>query len=159
LIHEAKTTSALSHSHIVTVYEIDCLDGVDFIAMELVAGKTLDTLIPRKGMRVNEALKIAIQIADALAAAHAAGVVHRDLKPGNIMVSEDGQVKLLDFGIAKVARNSGNPSQIQTITASSDTRPETEEGVAVGTVAYMSPEQAEGKRVDTRSDSLAGVVL
>jgi serine/threonine protein kinase len=160
LIHEAKTTSALSHSHIVTVYEIDCLDGVDFIAMELVAGKTLDTLIPRKGMRINEALKIAIQVADALAAAHAAGIVHRDLKPGNIMVSEDGQVKLLDFGLAKVARNSGSPSQIQTITASSDLRPETEEGVAVGTVAYMSPEQAEGKKVDTRSDVFSfGAVL
>ena len=160
LIHEAKTTSALSHSHIVTVYEIDCLHGVDFIAMELVAGKTLDTLIPRKGMRINEALKIAIQVADALAVAHAAGIVHRDLKPGNIMVSEDGQVKLLDFGIAKVARNSGSPSQIQTITVSSDIRPETEEGVAVGTVAYMSPEQAEGKKVDTRSDIFSfGVVL
>ena len=160
LIHEAKTTSALSHSHIVTVYEIDCLDGVDFIAMELVAGKTLDTLIPRKGMRVNEALKIAIQVADALAAAHAAGIVHRDLKPGNIMVSEEGQVKLLDFGIAKVARNSGSSSQLQTVTVSADNRPETEEGVAVGTVAYMSPEQAEGKKVDTRSDIFSfGVVL
>jgi eukaryotic-like serine/threonine-protein kinase len=160
LIHEAKTTSALSHSHIVTVYEIDCLDGVDFIAMELVAGKTLDTLIPRKGMRINEALKIAIQVADALAVAHAAGIVHRDLKPGNIMVSEGGQVKLLDFGLAKVARNSGSPSQLETITLSSDSRPETEEGVAVGTVAYMSPEQAEGKKVETRSDIFSfGAVL
>src|SRR3954468_14130952 len=85
---EARAASALNHANIVTIYDIDREEATDFIAMEYVAGKTLDHLIPAKGMRIGEALKYAIQIADALAAAHAAGIVHRDLKPGNVMVSE-----------------------------------------------------------------------
>src|SRR5437667_4513665 len=100
-VQEAKAASALNNPHIITIYDIDQAEGVDFIAMEFVPGKALDQLIPRKGLRLNDALKYAIQIADALAAAHAAGIVHRDLKPGNVMVNDSGQVKVLDFGLAK----------------------------------------------------------
>src|SRR6516165_2428948 len=102
-VQEAKAASSLNHPHIVTIHDIDEADGVHFIAMEHVQGKTLDQLIPRHGMRLNEALKTAVQMADALAAGHAVGIVHRDLKPANVMVSENGSVKILDFGLAKLA--------------------------------------------------------
>jgi serine/threonine protein kinase len=101
-VQEAKAASALNHPNIITIYDIDQTDGVNFMAMEYVAGKTLDVQIPRKGLRLNEALKYAVQIADALEAAHAAGIIHRDLKPGNVMISEGGAVKVLDFGLAKL---------------------------------------------------------
>ena len=101
-IQEARAASALNHPNIITIYDIGSEGGIDFIVMEYVAGKTLDQLIPRKGMRLNEALKLAVQMADALAKAHSAGIVHRDLKPGNVMVTEDGLVKVLDFGLAKL---------------------------------------------------------
>ena len=101
-VQEARAASALSHSGIVQIYDINSDAGVDFIAMEHVAGKTLDRRIGRKGLRISEALKYAVQIADALAAAHAAGIVHRDLKPPNIMVTETGLIKVLDFGLAKL---------------------------------------------------------
>jgi serine/threonine protein kinase len=147
-VQEAKAASALNHPHIVTIHDIDLADGVHFIAMEYVDGKTLDQLIPRHGMRLNEALKVAVQMADALAAAHEAGIVHRDLKPGNLMVTEKGQVKVLDFGLAKLTEKLPTGAEDATLTA----KPDTEEGKIVGTVAYMSPEQAEGKKVDARSD-------
>src|SRR2546422_3796985 len=102
-VQEAKAASSLHHPHIVTIFDIDEADGVHFIAMEYVLGKTLDQLIPRHGMRLNEALKVAVQMADALAAAHTAGIIHRDLKPANVMVSESGVAKILDFGLAKLA--------------------------------------------------------
>jgi serine/threonine protein kinase len=89
----------LNHPNIITIYDISQAEGVDFISMEYVAGKTFDQLIPRHGMRLNEGLKCAVQIADALAVAHKAGIVHRDLKPGNLMVTDQGQVKVLDFGL------------------------------------------------------------
>src|SRR5215475_3546185 len=101
-VQEAKTASALNHPNIIHIYDIDQQEGIDFIAMEFVPGKTLDQLIPRHGMRLNEALKMSVQMADALAAAHAVGIVHRDLKPANVMVSENGLVKILDFGLAKL---------------------------------------------------------
>jgi serine/threonine protein kinase len=148
---EAKAASALNHPHIVTIYDIDSGDGEDFIAMEFVPGKTLDQLIPKKGLRINEALKYAIQVADALAAAHAAGIVHRDLKPGNVMVTDNGSVKVLDFGLAKLTERSPTSEFARTETIAV-AAPETGEGTIVGTVSYMSPEQAEGKKVDTRSD-------
>ena len=116
--------------------------------MECVTGKTLDQLIPRHGMRLNEALRCAVQIADALGRAHSAGIVHRDLKPGNIMVNEHGLVKVLDFGLAKLTETAFTDEDDSTRTM----WPATEEGKIVGTVAYMSPEQAEGKKVDARSD-------
>src|SRR5512137_104484 len=143
-IQEAKAASALNHPSIITIYDIDQADGVDFIAMEYVAGKTLDELIPRKGMRLSLALKYAVQIADALARAHGAGIIHRDLKPSNVMVDEHGLVKVLDFGLAKLTETAG--PEAETVST------RTGEGAIVGTVAYMSPEQAEGKHIDARSD-------
>ncbi len=147
-VQEAKAASALNHPNIVHVYDIDAAEGVDFIAMEFVDGKTLDELIGRKGLKLSDALRFAVQIADALAAAHAAGIVHRDIKPSNIMVSQKGLVKILDFGLAKLAERAEDDLSAPTQT----TRPRTEDGAVVGTVAYMSPEQAEGRKVDVRSD-------
>jgi Tol biopolymer transport system component/predicted Ser/Thr protein kinase len=146
---EAKAASALNHPNIVTIYDIDTADGVTFIAMEYVKGKTLDRLIRGKRTPLNENLKNAVQIADALAAAHNAGIIHRDIKPANIMVSETGQVKLLDFGLAKLTEPSESAEEQATRTMKAET---TEEGVILGTIAYMSPEQAEGKKLDARSD-------
>jgi Tol biopolymer transport system component len=145
---EAKAASLLNHPNIVHVYDIDTVEGVTFIAMEYVAGKSLAELIGRKGLGVAAALQYAVPIAGALAAAHAAGIVHRDIKPGNVMVSENGLVKILDFGLAKLSEPvvSGDFASTQTI------RPRTEEGAIVGTVAYMSPEQVEAKPVNARSD-------
>src|SRR5579863_6913210 len=102
-VQEAKAASALNHPNIVHIYNIAEADGVQFIAMEFVAGQTLDQLAGRKGMRLNEVLKYAVQIAAALAKAHSAGIIHRVLKPSNIMVTENGLVKVLDFGLAKLA--------------------------------------------------------
>jgi serine/threonine protein kinase/Tol biopolymer transport system component len=147
-VQEAKAASSLNHPNIITIYDIGQAEGVDFISMEYIAGKTLDRLIPRHGMRLNEALKCSVQIADALARAHSVGIIHRDLKPGNIMVNEHGLVKVLDFGLAKLTE--AIPADGDDTTRSM--RPTTEEGKIVGTVAYMSPEQAEGKKVDARSD-------
>ena len=147
-VQEAKTASSLNHPNIITIYDIGQAEGVDFISMELVTGKTLDRVIPRHGMRLNNALKYAIQIADALARAHSAGIVHRDIKPGNIMVNEQGLVKVLDFGLAKLTEFIPGGDE----EATRSMRPTTEEGKIVGTVAYMSPEQAEGRKVDARSD-------
>jgi len=147
-VQEAKAASALNHPNIVHIYDIDSDGGVDFIAMEHVQGKTLGEVIGPKGLRIDETLKYAVQIADALAAAHAAGIVHRDIKPSNIMVSEKGLVKVLDFGLAKLAEQSEDNPSAPTQTA----QPRTEEGAIVGTAEYMSPEQAEGRKVDARSD-------
>jgi Tol biopolymer transport system component/predicted Ser/Thr protein kinase len=158
-LHEARTASSLNHPNIVTIYDVCQSNGSDLIVMEYVPGKTLDEIIGDKGLKVDNALKIAIQIADALAAAHRAGIVHRDLKPGNIMVTDQGRVKVLDFGLAKLAGGlrAGERGQTETVVMG---RPRTMDGVLVGTVAYMSPEQAEGKPVDSRSDVFAfGAVL
>jgi len=153
-VQEAKTASSLNHPNIVTIYDINTqeVDGqpVQYIAMEYVAGETLDKLIGRKGLRVREALKYSIQIADALAAAHAAGVVHRDLKPTNIMVTPQGLVKILDFGLAKLTGPLDTDAYAETVHA--EASPHTEEGTVLGTVAYMSPEQADGRKIDARSD-------
>ena len=147
-VQEAKAASALNHPNIITIYDIGTADGVDFIAMEYVPGKTLDAVVGRKGLHLGEALKYAVQIADALAKAHAAGIVHRDIKPANIMVTDQGLVKTLDFGLAKLTE----PVQFDEFASTQTQKPRTEEGAILGTVAYMSPEQAEGKPVDTRSD-------
>jgi serine/threonine protein kinase len=161
---EAKSASALSNRHIVTIFDIDTgqVDGqpVDFIAMEYVAGKTLDRLIGRKGIRLNEALGYAIQIADGLAAAHSAGIVHRDLKPANIIVNEHGELKILDFGLAKLTEIEEPDVFAVTQSVHVDAALRTEAGTIIGTVAYMSPEQADGHTVDARSDIFAfGAVL
>jgi eukaryotic-like serine/threonine-protein kinase len=154
-IQEAQAASALNHPNILTIHEISSENGTDFMVMEYVQGKTLDALIPRKGMRLNEMLKLAIQMAEALSKAHAAGIVHRDLKPGNVMVTEDGLVKVLDFGLAKLTEVSDSADA-----ATATLQAQTDEGTIVGTVSYMSPEQAEGKKVDGRSDIFSlGAVL
>ena len=154
-VQEAKAASALNHPNIVTIYDIGSDSGMDYLAMEYVTGKTLDDLIPRQGMRLNELLRIAIQIADGLAKAHSAGITHRDLKPANIMVDGDGHVKLLDFGLAKLTDHAPPTEHDATLT-----KQHTDEGAIVGTVSYMSPEQAEGKKIDTRSDIFSfGAVL
>jgi Tol biopolymer transport system component/tRNA A-37 threonylcarbamoyl transferase component Bud32 len=150
-IQEARSASALNHPNIVTIYDIGQADGVHFIAMEHVAGRTLSALIGRKGMPLREALRLAVQIAEGLGKAHAAGIVHRDLKPSNLMVTPDGLVKILDFGLAKLVETA-EPSGDAAATMTMARTPATEEGVILGTVAYMSPEQAEGKPVDARSD-------
>ena len=153
-VQEAKAASSLNHPCIVTVYDIDTqeIDGqpVQYIAMEFVAGETLDHLIGRKGLRIRDVLKYAVQIADALAAAHAAGIVHRDLKPANVIVTPQGLVKILDFGLAKLTEPGEADAYAETVHGGGS--PLTEEGTIMGTVAYMSPEQADGKKVDARSD-------
>jgi hypothetical protein len=160
-LQEARAASSLNHPGIVAVYDIgtDAASGVDYIAMELVRGATLDERIPRKGLRTAQALPIAIAVADALAAAHAAGIVHRDLKPGNVMIGEDGRVKLLDFGLAKLVAQ-GPLGDLEHSGTLSDSGPRTAKGAIVGTVSYMAPEQAEGKNVDARSDIFSfGTIL
>jgi serine/threonine protein kinase len=149
-VQEARAASALSHPHIVTIYEIESAEGIDFIVMELVLGKTLDALIPRHGMRLGEVLRIAIPLADALAAAHGAGIVHRDLKPANVMVTSEGVVKVLDFGLAKLmqAEEGGGEDDTTLDAQAKISRP----GTVAGTPAYMSPEQASGGKIDARSD-------
>src|SRR6187397_1269498 len=150
-VQEAHAASALNHPHIITIHEIESANGNDFIVMEHVRGKSLDALIPRHGMRLGELLRIAIPVADALAAAHARGIIHRDLKPANVMVGTDGAVKVLDFGLAKLVGAEDGTEREGDITHTVDmalSRP----GTLAGTVAYMSPEQATGAKVDARSD-------
>jgi serine/threonine protein kinase len=158
-VQEARAASALNHPHIVTIHEIEQAEGIDFIVMELVPGKTLDALIPRQGMRLGEALRIAIPLADALAAAHAAGIVHRDLKPSNVMVTPQGVVKVLDFGLAKLRQPDEGGGEEDT-TLDARVSPPSRVGAVAGTPAYMSPEQASGGKVDARSDIFSfGAVL
>ncbi len=147
-VQEAKAASALNHPNIVTIYDIRSEDGTNFIVMEYIDGQTLDELIAPKGIRPAQALKYAVQIADALSKAHGAGILHRDLKPSNIMVTEEERIKILDFGLAKLLEPGETSPEATTLTV----RHLTEEGQVVGTAAYMSPEQAEGRKLDGRSD-------
>src|ERR1035438_9359644 len=147
---EARAASALNHPNIVAVYDIGCDNGTYWIASELVRGDTLRRMIEAGPLPAPKAVDIATQVANGLAAAHAAGLVHRDLKPDNIMVTRDGHVKILDFGLAKQRRS----AQDSTATDLTD------EGVVLGTAGYMSPEQVRGETVDHRSDLFSfGVVL
>ena len=150
---EAKALAALDHPNIVTVHSVEEAEGVHFITMQFVHGKTLTELLPKNGFPLNKFFDIAIPLADAVAAAHQEGITHRDLKPDNMMVGADGRVKVLDFGLAK-------PAGGFAVSSETPTAARTDEGVIVGTVAYMSPEQAQGKAVDPRSDIFSlGVVL
>lgn len=151
-VQEAKTASSLHHPNVVAIYDVGRHDDQHFIAMELVPGVTLDEKIGSHGMPVRHAIQYSIQIADALSSAHAAGIVHRDLKPGNVMVTAAEQIKLLDFGLAKRDAPFGGSATSETEVLGSSVAPMTEVGTIVGTVFYMSPEQAEGKHVDARSD-------
>jgi eukaryotic-like serine/threonine-protein kinase len=147
-LQEAQSASALNHPNIVTIYDLVRHGGIEFLVMEAIDGATLEQSIPKSGMRLRDALPVAIQVANALSAAHAAGIVHRDLKPGNVMVTAAGQVKVLDFGLAKLTE--GAPVTVDDSTQTQHLK--TDEGVVVGTAAYMSPEQAQGLKVDGRSD-------
>ena len=155
-VQEAKAASVLKHPNVASIYELGESENIRFIAMEHVEGETLEGNLRGTPLEVNKLLEIAIQTTDALDEAHSKGVVHRDLKPSNIMITTRGQVKVLDFGLAKVMQASGP----QTEASKLNTQTGTEPGLVLGTVQYMSPEQALGKQVDHRSDLFSlGIVL
>lgn len=152
-LREAQLASSLDHPNICTIYEINRVDALDFIVMQYAEGETLKAVIGDRPLDIESTLSIALQVADALRAAHEQAVIHRDIKPGNIMVTGRGQVKILDFGLAKsLAYPEGDHAP--------DVTELTREGVQLGTPAYMSPEQARGEAADHRSDIFSfGVVL
>ena len=162
---EARTLSSLSHPHICSLYDVGCEGNLEFLVMELLEGETLAARLQRGPLPVNAVVKLGIEIADALAKAHRLGVIHRDLKPGNIMLTANG-AKLMDFGLAKPSLAStagaagGSLSDLATATVQSPATPLSTAGTVIGTIQYMAPEQIEGREADERSDIFAlGVVL
>jgi serine/threonine protein kinase/Tfp pilus assembly protein PilF len=152
---EARAASSLNHPNICTIHAIEQHERRHFIVMELLEGKTLEQKMTRQPMELNQLLPLAIQIADALESAHAKGIVHRDMKPANLFLTDRGQIKILDFGLAKVSATSGTAEQPETMISEL-----TSKGSTVGTVSYMSPEQARGQLVDARTDLFStGTVL
>jgi len=155
---EARALAALNHPGIVTIFSVEESAGTRFLAMELVEGDSLDTIVASSGLSLSQFFEIATPLAEALSAAHERGIVHRDLKPGNVMVTREGRVKVLDFGLARVEGPHSDPNLTNTPTESRADL--TGEGQVFGTVAYMSPEQARGAKVDARSDVFSlGIVL
>jgi len=152
---EAKTLASLNHPNIVTIHSVESVEGLQFLTMELLEGKTLSDFIPRGGVTLKSFFDIGIPLADALAAAHDQGVIHRDLKPGNVFVTDRGIVKVLDFGLAKHSRATD-----AAFDTDGPTEPLTGEGRVLGTVPYMSPEQLKGKALDHRTDIFSlGIIL
>src|SRR6185295_13495075 len=150
---EAKLASSLDHPNICTIYDLDEVDGVHFIAMQFVEGKNVRQLVAGRPLELKTALLIGLQVADALAAAHNRGIIHRDIKSGNVMVTSSGQVKVLDFGLAKLLDDT------EAATAGIHRTELTEVGVPYGTATYAAPEQARGDRVDKRADIFSTGVL
>src|SRR5215204_6035291 len=156
-LHEARAASALNDPNILTIHEVGDHDAARFLVSEFVEGESVRQRLERGSLTLREILDIGIQTASALSAAHAASIVHRDIKPDNLMLRPDGYVKVLDFGVATFARRPGSSADADATIAPSI---ETGAGVIVGTIAYMSPEQARGLPVDGRSDCYSlGVVL
>ena len=153
---EAESIAALNHPNIVTIYSVEEDGGTHFLTMELVGGKSLDKIIQKNGLPLDEVFDIAVPLADALSGAHEKGIIHRDLKPANVMVSEEGRVKILDFGLAKLLQE---PAESQSADDQA-TEALTQEGRVLGTIPYMSPEQVQGRELDARSDIFSlGVIL
>src|SRR5215813_8747833 len=153
---EACAASALNHPNILVVHDIGAHDGTTYVVSELLEGETLRKRIGGSPLGQRRAIDYALQIANGLAAAHEKGIIHRDLKPDNIFITNDGRIKILDFGLAKLTQPDGNQQQTDIPTRRVDTGP----GVVMGTVGYMSPEQLKGSAVDHRSDLFSfGAIL
>jgi len=155
-VREAQAAAALKHPNIAVIHEVDEVDGVDFIAMELIEGEKLSETLNRGPLPVERALPVALEVAEGMAKAHERGIVHRDLKPANIMITEDGHTKVIDFGLAKLVEPLlYEDSEVRTMDQA-----ETNAGQVMGTLSYLSPEQARGEAIGHRSDIFTlGVVL
>src|SRR5919201_403838 len=149
---EARAASTLNHPNICTIYDIGEHDGQPFIVMEYLDGTPLTSVISARRLKTPDLLDIASQVADALDTAHAAGIVHRDIKPANIFLTRRGQAKVLDFGLAKLSAAGSQPAELSAVPTVAGDPYATSPGLIVGTIAYMSPEQARGEPIDARSD-------